>query len=92
MTSTWDRRERRATFTNFRWFERKTTTLACVSKCMPPLIGFKEVAVLPRYYSEAAYPDTLYRATRKGWMEKPTFCHRFITGFILHLKIIIKKH
>lgn len=66
-----------------------TTVLACISangKTLPPLIVYKGLAVQPRWTSDQEYPETMYAATKNGWMEEPTFFMWFSKMFIPHVE------
>lgn len=65
-----------------------TTVLACVAAdgtVLPPMIVFKGAAVQARWTSPAAFPGTVYAASRNGWMEEPQFFSWFQTSFISHI-------
>ncbi|KAJ8918813.1 hypothetical protein NQ315_011097 [Exocentrus adspersus] len=49
------------------------------------MIVFKGAAVQARWTSPAAFPGTVYAASRNGWMEEPQFFHWFTTSFINHI-------
>ncbi|KAJ8918210.1 hypothetical protein NQ315_014078 [Exocentrus adspersus] len=65
-----------------------TTVLACISSdgfSLPPFIMYKEAAVQAKWTSEHCFPDTMYGASKNGWMEEPHFFNWFLKMFIPHV-------